>query len=159
MSDSNFSHCLLSLLDRNPPWFTYPETHVRLSLLSLKHVQLRSTALKLSQSHSDVLTGHGKASYVDYILPVFFSRCRFISTSSTDFLSYQLQQVHNGAVGSLPRASVNTKLFESEYGCSIAYVLRVPLWPVEDSFLLLYRSASLFYLVISICSSLHMYFI
>src|SRR6266436_121297 len=134
MSDSNFLRCLLSLLDKNPPWFTYPETHVRLSLLSLKHVQLRSTALKLSQSRSEVLTGHGKASYVDYILPVFFSRCHFISTMTTDFLSYQLQQVHDGAVGSLPRALVITKLFESEYGCSIAYALRVPPWPVEYSF-------------------------
>jgi hypothetical protein len=81
MSDSNFSRCLLSLLDKNPAWFTYPETHVRLSLLS---VQLRSTALQLSQSRSKVLTGHGKASYVDDILPVFFfslsTPCCFIST-------------------------------------------------------------------------------
>ena len=65
---------------------------------------------------------------------MFLSRCRFISTTSTDCLSYQLQQVHDGAVGSLPCALVITKLFESEYGCSIAYALHIPPWPVEDSF-------------------------
>ena len=129
MSSQSLTDIVSGLAHSNPPWLSYPISHLHASLCTLSYDVLLAASLRVSPN-ANARDCYGKVNCISIILD-HFELCRDCClTCSFRSLQECLQNLNSTIASDMSRFNMISTFFETTYGTPVALALRKSPWPV-----------------------------